>query len=312
MTHAVGARQRQEARARRRVLKLLSVEPYLYIAPALLLLLVFKYWPMVFSLVLSFTKWKFARPNLEWAGLSHYAGLLGRETFTIALQNTPLYILGLAPLYIVLPLVLAVFLSAIPWERVRSLYKAIAFSPSVLSFAITCMVWLWMFNAVNGVLNQVLTRLGLSPLSWLDDSRLALWSIVLVSGWRGFGYNMVLYLAALENIPHEYLEAARIDGANGWQLFWKIKWPLLSPTTFFMLVTTIIFAAERAFIPINILTRGGPHQASTNLSYAIYLFAFNFFDPGLASAAAVVTFVLFLLVTVAQIRYLERYVTYEA
>lgn len=312
MTHAIGANQRQQVGPGRRALRLAAIEPYLYIAPALLLLLVFKYWPMAFSLVLSFTNWKFAKPNLEWAGLSHYAGLLGRETFTIALRNTPVYILGLAPFYIILPLVLAVFLSAIPWERVRSLYKAIAFSPSVLSFAITCMVWLWMFNAVNGILNQVLMRFGLPPQSWLDDSRLALWSIVLVSGWRGFGYNMVLYLAAMSTIPNEYLEAARIDGANGWQLFWKIKWPLLSPTTFFMLVTTVMFAAERAFIPINILTKGGPHQATTNLSYAIYLFAFNFFDAGLASAAATLTFVLFVLVTVAQIRYLERYVTYEA
>jgi sn-glycerol 3-phosphate transport system permease protein len=302
----------QAATRPRRGFKLSKLEPYIYLAPALVLLLVFKFWPMVFSLVLSVTNWKFTNPNLDWVGLTHYAGLFRRDTFTIALQNTPIYVVALAPFYLALPLILAVLLSNVVSERLHSAYKAIIFSPSVLSFAITCMVWMWMFNPVYGILNQVLGLFGLPGLSWLSDSKVALWSIVLVSGWRTFGYNMVLFLAALSAIPNDYLEAAQIDGASGWQLFWKIKWPLLSPTTFFMLVTTVMFAAERAFIPINILTRGGPYQATTNLSYAIYLFAFNFFDAGLASAAATLTFVLFLVVTIVQIRYLERYVTYDA
>ncbi len=299
------------SRARRR-LKFSTVEPYLYLAPALALLLVFKYWPMVFSLVLSMLHWNFVNPVKEFVGLSNYAGLLARDTFMIALRNTPIYTAGLLPFYVVLPLALAVVLANVASERLRSVYKALVFSPTVLSFAITCMVWLWMFNPIDGVLNHLLALVGVHPISWLSDSKVALWAIVLVSGWKAFGNNLVLFFAALAAVPIEYVEAAQIDGAGGWSLFWKIKWPLLSPTMFFALTTTVIYAAERAFIPINILTKGGPYESTTNLSYAIYLFAFNFFDAGLASAAASVTFILFIIITGLEIRYLEQFVHYEA
>jgi ABC-type sugar transport system permease subunit len=261
------------------------------------LILIFKYWPMVFSFVLSLLKWNFISPVREFVGLDNFVGLFQRDTFMIALKNTPIYTAALLPLYIALPLVLAVVLAAVASERLRSTYKAVIFSPTVLSFAITCMVWLWIFNPIDGVLNKILALFGLAPVSWLSDARYALWAIVLVSGWKAFGYNLVLFFAALASIPNDYIEAAQIDGAPSWQLFWKIKWPLLSPTMFFALITTVIYAAERAFIPINILTKGGPYESTTNLSYAIYLFGFNFFDAGLASAAATITFVLFIIIT---------------
>jgi len=305
------ASSRQGVPARRWRFKLSSVEAYLYIAPAFVLLVVFKYWPMVFGLILSFLQWNFVSATKEFVGWSNYVGMFSRDTFLIALRNTPLYILALLPFYLALPLGLAVLLSGVRSKRLASIYKAVIFSPSVLSFAITCMVWLWIFNPLYGVLNRLLVLTGIPAVSWLSDSNVALWSIVLVSGWKTFGYNMVLLIAALSAISPQYVEAAEIDGATPWQIFWKIKWPLISPTMFFLLVTTIIFTAERAFIPINILTKGGPYEATTNLSFAIYLFGFQFFDAGLASATATFTFVLFLLITVFEIRYLERYVTYE-
>ena len=295
----------------RKGLRMSQVEPYLYLAPALLLLLLFKYWPMLFSIILSVFKWNLVSQNKAFVGLANYAGLLNRELFTVSLKNTAIYTLALVPLYLALPLLLAVVLYGVASERLQSAYKAIIFSPTVLSFAITCMVWLWIFNPIHGILNRVLAAFGVQSISWLSDSKVALWSIVLVSGWKAFGYNLVLFFAGLASIPKEYTEAAQIDGASPWQLFWKIKWPLLSPTTFFALVTTIIFAAERAFIPINILTKGGPYNSTTNLSYAINVFGFNFFDAGLASAAATLTFLIFVIVTAIQVRYLERLVHYD-
>lgn len=295
----------------RKGLRMSRVEPYLYLAPALLLLLVFKYWPMLFSVILSVLKWNLVSQDKAFIGLTNYAGLLNRELFVISLKNTAVYTLALVPLYLVLPLFLAVILYGVASEWLQSAYKAIIFSPTVLSFAITCMVWLWIFNPIHGILNRVLMGVGLQGVSWLSDSKVALWAIVLVSGWKAFGYNLVLFFAGLASIPKEYTEAAQIDGASPWQLFWKIKWPLLSPTTFFALVTTIIYAAERAFIPINILTKGGPYNTTTNLSYAIYVFGFNFFDAGLASAAATLTFVIFIIVTAVEVRYIQRFVHYE-
>ena len=295
----------------RKGLRMSRVEPYLYLAPAFLLLLIFKYWPMMFSVILSVLKWNLVSQDKAFVGLTNYAGLLNRELFVISLKNTAVYTLALVPLYLVLPLFLAVILYGVASEWLQSAYKAVIFSPTVLSFAITCMVWLWMFNPIHGILNRVLMGVGLQGVSWLSDSKVALWAIVLVSGWKAFGYNLVLFFAGLASIPKEYSEAAQIDGASPWQLFWKIKWPLLSPTTFFALVTTIIYAAERAFIPINILTKGGPYNATTNLSYAIYVFGFNFFDAGLASAAATLTFAIFAIVTAVQVRYLQRFVHYE-
>jgi len=295
----------------RKRLRISQVEPYLYLAPALLLLLVFKYWPMLFSAILSVLKWNLVSPDKAFVGLANYAGLLHRELFTVSLKNTAIYTAALVPLYLVLPLFLAVILYGVASERLQAAYKAIIFSPTVLSFAITCMVWLWIFNPIHGILNRVLVAVGLPGVSWLSDSKFALWAIVLVSGWKAFGYNLVLFFAGLASIPKEYTEAAEIDGASSWALFWKIKWPLLSPTTFFALVTTVIYAAERAFIPINILTKGGPYNTTTNLSYAIYVFGFNFFDAGLASAAATLTFAIFVIVTALQVRYLERLVHYE-
>jgi len=306
-----GTVEGQVGTRRNRRLKFSSVEAYLYIAPAFVLLVVFKYWPMVFGVILSFLNWNFVSATKEFVGWGNYVGMFARDTFLIALRNTLLYILALLPFYLVLPLVLAVLLSSVRSQRVAAVYKAVIFSPAVLSFAITCMVWLCIFNPLYGVLNHLLVLTGLPAVSWLSDSKIALWSIVLVSGWKTFGYNMVLLLAALSSVSTQYIEAAEIDGATRWQIFWKIKWPLITPTMFFLLVTTVIFTAERAFIPINILTKGGPYEATTNLSFAIYLFGFHFFDAGLASATATFTFIVFLLITVFEIRYLERYVTYE-
>lgn len=299
----IGTKRRSSA-ARKRAL------PYLYMLPAIVFFIVFKYGPMIFGFVLSFFKWNFIGA-MRWVGLSNYAGMFNRELFIIALKNTVGYTVALLPFQIILPLVLAMLILQVSRKGVSDFFKVTMFMPSILSFSITCMVWMWVFNPSFGSLNAILGLLGLKPQAWLNDENLAFWSIVLVSGWKSFGYNMIIFIAGLSAISEELVEAAMIDGATPWQIFWKVKWPLLGPTTFFVFITSLIFAADKAFVPINILTQGGPHNVTTNLAHAIYLYGFQVFNLGLANSVSIFTFLLFLLMTFLSMKVMGRRINYE-
>lgn len=288
-----------------------KIAPYLYIAPAFIFLMTFKYWPMIYTFILSGMKWNFMSPVKEIVGFSNYVELFRKELFWRSFINTFKYIGLIAPIQIVIPLLLAVLLNNISTKKIKSFYQAILFTPTVLSFAIVCMIWLWMFNPSHGFLNHLLNLFGIQGVSWLSEKRLALPAISVVASWKLIGYNLLIFFAALSAIPSDYTEAALIDGASNWQIFWNIKWPLLSPTTFFILVTTIIYASDRVFIPINMLTRGGPFHSTTNLVFAIYRISFQFFNVGVASSTATITFIIFILLTYLQIKYVQRRVHYE-
>ena len=283
---------------------------FAYTAPALLFFIVFKYWPIAYDLFLSFFKWNFVS-KMKWVGLDNYAQMFKRDSFLHALVNTGAYILALIPFYLVIPLALAVLLSAVRQKRAVTFYRVFFFLPTILAFAIVCLVWMWMFSPSFGLINNLIRLLGGVGFNWLSDPNTALISIVLVSGWKQIGANMILFVAGLMTISEEYIESATIDGASGWQIFWRIKWPLLSPTMLYMTITSVIFAAERAFVPINILTRGGPSETTTNLSHIIYVFGFEFFNMGLASATAIFTAVVFLILTFVIMKGMGGYGYYE-
>ncbi len=273
----------------------------LYVLPAIVFFGLFKYWPMVYSSVLSFAKWNFVS-SLKWVGASNYAAMFGKAMFLKGIGNTFLYIFALLPFFIVIPLILAVMLLSVKNRKAQGLYKALYFMPTVLAFSIICIVWIWMYNPSYGVLNNILVKLGLTGQAWVSDPKTAFFAIVLVCGWKYMGQNMILFLAGLLNISQDCIEAATIDGANGWQCFWHIKFPLLAPTTVYMLLTSVIFAAERAFTAINLLTQGGPSYTTTNLSYVIYEFGFKYYNIGMASAIAVFTSTIFLIITIVMVR----------
>lgn len=273
----------------------------LYVLPALVFFGVFKYWPMVYSTVLSFAKWNFVS-NLKWVGMGNYASMFDKAMFVQGITNTFYYIIALLPFFIVVPLVLALMLLNVRNRHAQGLYKALYFMPTILAFSIVCIVWVWMYNPSYGVLNNILGKIGLSKHAWVSDPQTAFFSIVLVCGWKYMGQNMILFMAGLLNISQDCIEAATIDGAGGWQCFWHIKFPLLAPTTVYMLLTSVIFAAERAFTAINLLTQGGPSYTTTNLSYVIYEFGFKYYNIGMASAIAVFTSVIFLIITVVMMR----------
>ena len=274
---------------------------FLYMLPALVTFILYKFWPIVYSFVLSFFKWNFVGA-MKWNGLRNFVEMMQREAFQKAVVNTFLYMIGLFPFFMILPLIFALVLANVRSKKFQNFYKALLFLPSILAFSIICLVWMWMFNPQFGVLNNILGIFGHPGFAWLSDNKTAMLSIILVSGWKHIGTNMILFIAGLLCINKEYIEAATIEGASGWQVFWKIKWPLLRPTTIYILITSVIFAAERAFTPINILTSGGPSDATTNLSHIIYVFAFEYFNIGLASSTAIFTSIFFLIITASLIK----------
>jgi len=274
------------------------------------LLGIFVYWPMLYTIYLSFLDWNFVRPVADFTGWGNYRQLFVNPIFWLATKNTLFYLVVLLPFELFFPLALALLLQRIAARRVRALYESLIFSPTVLSFGIASIVWVWMFNPIGGAIARALQLVGLPPIVWLTSSTMSLWAIIVVSAWKVFGYNLLIFLAALANIPSEYLEAARIDGASSWTAFRYVTWPLLGPTTFFVLVTTAIFTGTQVFVPTHVLTQGGPYNSSTHLMYLIYQYGFQFFQIGPASAAAVLTFLGFLLLTYLQVRYLERFVHY--
>lgn len=286
---------------RKQLVRKQNLSFFLYVLPALVFFGLYKYWPMLYSMVLSLVKWNFVT-EIKWMGLGNYLSMFDKVMFLKGVGNTFLYILALLPFFLVIPLIMAVTLLNVRTKRAQSFYKALYFMPTILAFSIICIVWLWMYNPTYGVLNNVLRLFGLEGWAWVSDPSTAFFAIVLVCGWKFMGQNMILFMAGLMNISQDCIEASTIDGANGWQCFWRIKFPLLAPTTVYLLLTSVIFAAERAFTAINLLTQGGPSYATTNLSYVIYEFAFKYYNIGMASAIAVFTSLIFLVITVVMFR----------
>jgi multiple sugar transport system permease protein/sn-glycerol 3-phosphate transport system permease protein len=284
--------------------------PYLFVLPVLTLMGVFIYWPLVYSVWLSMLDWNFVSPSPEFVGAENFLELARDDGFRRALLNTGLYLVVLVPLLVLLPLGLAMLLWPVRRSPAQGAYRAVLFSPTVVSFAVAAVVWLWIFNPLGGPLNGLLMAVGGQGLDWLRDPNLAFWCIVLVSAWKAFGFNLILYVAALESVPRDYLEAARLDGAGGWALFRHVRFPLITPTFFFVLVTTVIFVSEEVFAAINVLTQGGPYGRTTNLLYFLYERGFRFFAVGEASATALVIFLAVMTVTWLQFRFLERHVHY--
>lgn len=287
-----------------------SVAPYLFALPALGLVGVFVYWPVLYSAYLSTLRWNFVSPERAFVGAGNFSALAADGGFRQAVGNTGAYLLVLVPLLVALPLALALLLWPVRRSRLQAAYRAALFAPTVVSFAVAAVVWLWIFNPVQGVLNQAILRFGGERVGWLGDPSLAFWCVVAVSAWKAIGFNLLLYLAALEAVPRDYLEAAALDGAGWWSLLRDVRLPLIAPTGFFVLVTTTIFVADDVFAAVNVLTNGGPFGRTTNVLYFLYERGFRFFQVGQASAVALVIFCAVVALTWLQFRILEKRVHY--
>jgi multiple sugar transport system permease protein len=255
---------------------------------------------------ISLHSWNLQSP-MQWAGLDNYVRLLRDADTRDALLHT-LYFLALyLPLVYLLGLALAVGLNRrFPG---RSLLRSMYFLPVVTSWVVVALTWKWLLNPANGLVNHALESVGIAGPGWWASSGWAIPSAVVASVWKDAGFVMVILLAGLQSIPEEYLEAARLDGASAWQTFWRVTFPLLTPSSYFVVVISLI-SGFQVFDQIYVMTGGGPAGASRPLVQEIYDLTFRYGDAGGASALSLLLFALILLVTVVQQRLQRRWVTY--
>lgn len=296
---SAGARERR----RREYLLFLA-----FVAPNVVLLAVFSYWPIVYNGYLSLTSWDLLSETKPFVGLANYVDMFTDPAFRAVIWRTFFFSGGILVGSTVLGLMVAMLLNQ--RLRGRNIVRTVTFAPHIVTGAAIGTIWLFIFDPNYGLLKEVIEPLGFTSPAWMTDSAWALPGLIIVYLWKNTGFVAVIYLAGLQSMPQELYEAARIDGAGPWTLFRRITLPLLSPVTFFVAVTTII-GSFQAFDVIAMMTGGGPGDATTTLSWYVYQQAFQALDAGHAGAGAIVMFCLLLIITGAQARFLERRVHYR-
>jgi ABC-type sugar transport system permease subunit len=284
---------------------------YAFLLPSVAIFILFTFYPAIFSLVASLLRWNLPYKPI-FIGLENYSNLFAGEVtapvFWKSVLATGYFSLGV-PLNLSISLGVALLLN----RRLPGigLFRTAFFLPTITSTAAISVVWMWLYHPSDyGLFNSLLLSLGLPIQRWLRDPALAMPCLIFMGIWHGMGYNIIIFLAGLQNVPRELLEAAEIDGAGGLARFRWVTWPLLSPTTFYILVIGVINSL-RAFTEIDVMTQGGPLSVTTTLAYYLYQQAFKVFRLGEASAVAVILFALLLVLTLVQFRLVERRVHYE-
>jgi multiple sugar transport system permease protein len=307
-----------------------KISPYIYILPALVLLIVFRLVPIVMSFIISFYEWSLHGTG-GFIGFSNYIKLVHDPEFWQSMLNTVWLVVLVVPASLVFSLLFAVLLNQI--KALKGLFRTIYFMPFVTSMVAVSIVWKIIFNEQTGLANKFIGLVGINPQKWLAEARgifdiffsgfgihlpgwaagpsQALFAIVILTVWKGLGYNTIIYLAGLQNIAKDYYEAAEIDGAGKIKQFFKITLPLVSPTSFYVLMMTTIVTFQ-AFSQVYLMTgppAGGPLGTTNLIVYYIFNKGFDAQEMGYASAAALVLFVVILGLTIVQKR-LEKHVTY--
>jgi len=276
----------------------------------IVLLAVFTYWPLLHTIYLSFVQWNMNPDQpMRWVGAANYSGIFNSPLFDAAFRNTLIYIVASIPLKVLLPIPIAIFVWTLATRG--QVYRALLFLPTLFSFTVVAVVFLWLLNPIGGHFVQVARLLGGQWPNVLTDPDLAIWTILLISTWKVIGFNTLLYVAGLASINRDYVEAMRLDGASDWSLVRHLLWPLLTPTTLFVLISTVIFAIQQVFTPIDIMTEGGPQNGTTNLFYMVYQYAFRTFNVGFGAAGTVIIFAFLLAITLIKMRTLDRHVQYQ-
>lgn len=258
---------------------------FLFILPAMIPLLVFWIIPIIWSGGLSFTDWDMMSENIHFMGLKNYTSLLKDPNFGKVLWNTLVFALGSTVPSIVIGLLVALAMNGA--RRGTGIYRTVIFAPYITPMVAVSVVWSWIFEPRVGILNFVLELFGLPSSQWTQSSETAMLSVLIVTVWKSIGWTMIFYMEAIRKVPQNLLEAAAIDGANSFWRFWKIIIPMISPTTFFLVIMSTISSLQ-AYDQIQVLTQGGPAGATRTLLYYYYQEAFRNFNTGKASAVAIV------------------------
>lgn len=276
--------------------------PYLFILPSAIVLVLFFFIPFFQTFVLSFFDYSNNLYSPAFTGLNNYTELFHNPVFYKVLWNTFLYLFIAVPILAIFPLFLAVLIN----QKIRgiTLYKILIYLPVIVSIVVAAIAFKWLY-ADQGILNYAANILGLNSIGWLTDPRFALYSVIIVTIWKGIGYYMIIYLASLMSVPTELYEACDIDGANFWTKHLTVTIPHIMPTI--ALVTTIsAISAMKVFAEIYVMTKGGPLNSSKTIVYYIYERAFENLDLGFASAMAVVLLIIVMIFSLINIFCFER------
>ena len=295
-------RRRSRRMARRR-----NIEGWLFIAPVILGVVIFQLFPIVVSMYASLTSWNGINPP-KFIGLENFRTLFGNDAlFTTTVKNTIYFTIGTIPLTIIL----AFFLAMLCNQKVRgiAIFRTAYFAPYVTNIVAIGFVWFYFFDPSQGVVNGLLSQIGVHGPAWLSDSNWVIPALIVVSVWQGVGYPMVILLAGLQGISAEIQEAATVDGANAFRRTWSIILPLLTPQFFFLLITQFI-SSFQVFGLIYVMTQGGPGHDSSVYIYYLYQNAFAYGKMGYASAMAWLMFVLIAAITFIQWKLQKRWVFY--
>ncbi|MFS0906463.1 carbohydrate ABC transporter permease [Priestia aryabhattai] len=275
-----------------------NVVAYTFLGPALLLLLLFLIIPAIMSVYYAFTDYYLLTPDIrKFVGLDNFINLFKDPIFLKSLANTLKFVVWVIPLQIGAALGLALLLNK--QRKANTFFKVAYFSPVVMSLVVISVLWLYLLNPNEGIINNVLTYFGISAQPFLTSPKQAMFTIVFVSAWQGAGFQMLIFLAGLQNIPGDVYEAAQLDGMNKWQRFVYITLPLLKPTSIFIFITTLIGAFKLLVQPM-VMTQGGPVNSTMTVVYYIYQTGFTDRMVGYASSIALLFGTIIGLVTLAQ------------
>ncbi len=266
-----------------------AIRVLIFILPALIPLGVFWLFPMCEAIFMSFTDWDYMSSTYNIVGLDNYRSIFSDSMFYSALKNTFVFTVGT-----LVPTIAGGLFTAVLLKKKlagSAIYKAVIFSPWVTPTVVISIVWSWIFEPQYGLANYILQLFNLPKSQWLQSSDTAMYAVILVTIWKGFGWAMIFYLTALERVPKELYEAAAVDGAGKWQKFKSITLPLISPTTFFLTIITTIDSIK-AYDQIQVLTQGGPSGSTRTILYLYYQTAFENFNIGEATSIAVILLVI--------------------
>lgn len=289
-----------------------AIKDFLCVVPALILIGLFTYYPIMKLIQISFTDWNLLNDTWNYVGLKNWKWLFngsGTKYLWNSLKVTLLYSIGELTITLVGGMIFALIFNHM--TKTFAAMRAIVFMPKYVAMSSAAVVFLWILNTDTGILNYLLSVFGIERVDWLGNRNTALISVLMVTGWRCIGYGMMVYLSAMMGVSIDYYEAAALDGANSVQKFFKITLPMLSPTTLFLFVTTFL-SSMKVFQSVDILTQGGPYRSTEVFVYNIYRYAMEDFRMDRASTVAVFFFLLLLIITAATMKIANKKVTYDS
>lgn len=287
-----------------------KLTPHLLILPSTIAFALFMFWPLIRTIYLSFFSWNMVKPTKTFVGLSNYIEIFNDPLTYKIMGNTFLYIIILLLINFVAPYILSFILSVVI-TKAKGFYKSVIFLPSVISLVVGSILYLWILNPISGPAAVIAKWFGITLPIWTKTDGLIVVILSLITSWKIFGYNFIVVLAGVSGVSSEVIEAAKLDNIPMHKIFIDIIIPMSSATGIYVLIMTIVQGLQYVFTPIKVITQGGPNYASSNAIYNVYQEAFVLYKTGTASAFAIITMALFVVLLILEFKYVEKGVHYE-